>query len=72
MVAAWDETDRMTPYDDTPCELGEGPLWHPERGQLFWFDILGRRLLTREDGARAPGTSTASSPPRAGSTATGS
>ena len=37
-------------YDDTPCALGEGPLWHPIRGQLFWFDILGRRLLTREDG----------------------
>lgn len=36
-------------FDDTPCELGEGPLWHPERGQLFWFDILGKRLLTRED-----------------------
>jgi len=34
-------------YDDRPCELGEGPLWHPERGQLFWFDILGRRMLTR-------------------------
>ena len=38
----------MTLYDATPCELGEGPLWHPELGQLFWFDILGRRLLTRE------------------------
>jgi sugar lactone lactonase YvrE len=37
-------------YDDTLCDLGEGPLWHPGRGQLFWFDILGRRLLTREDG----------------------
>ena len=39
----------MTPtvFDDRACELGEGPLWHPERGQLFWFDILGRRLLTR-------------------------
>lgn len=37
-------------YDDRPCQLGEGPLWHPERGQLFWFDILNRRLLTR-DGA---------------------
>lgn len=21
------------------CTLGEGPLWHPERQQLFWFDI---------------------------------
>ncbi len=38
-------------HDDTPCVLGEGPIWHPERGQLYWFDILGRRLLTREGGA---------------------
>ena len=38
----------MTLYDETPCHLGEGPLWHPERGQLFWFDIIGRKLLTRE------------------------
>ncbi|MGL4281483.1 MAG: SMP-30/gluconolactonase/LRE family protein [Albidovulum sp.] len=35
-------------YDARLCTLGEGPLWHPERGQLFWFDILGRRLLSRE------------------------
>ena len=34
-------------FDDRPCDLGEGPLWHPGRGQLFWFDILGRRLMTR-------------------------
>ncbi len=31
-------------YDATPCTLGEGPLWHPNRGELFWFDILGKRL----------------------------
>ncbi|MCG7623825.1 SMP-30/gluconolactonase/LRE family protein [Epibacterium sp. Ofav1-8] len=31
------------------CTLGEGPLWHPERQQLFWFDILGKRLITVED-----------------------
>lgn len=37
-------------YDPTPCALGEGPLWHPERAQLYWFDILGRRLHTREAG----------------------
>lgn len=35
-------------YDDRVCALGEGPLWHPERKQLFWFDILGRRLLSRD------------------------
>jgi sugar lactone lactonase YvrE len=40
-----------TVFDDTPCALGEGPLWHPERGQLFWFDILGCRLHTRAPGA---------------------
>ncbi len=38
-------------FDPRPCRLGEGPLWHPERAQLFWFDILGKRLLTQEDGA---------------------
>ena len=38
-----------TIFDATPCKLGEGPLWHPERGQLFWFDIIGKRLLTRAD-----------------------
>jgi sugar lactone lactonase YvrE len=37
-------------HDATPCVLGEGPLWHPERGQLFWFDILGRRLLAQDEG----------------------
>jgi len=31
-------------YDATKCTLGEGPLWHPERGELFWFDILSKRL----------------------------
>lgn len=35
-------------FDNRPCLLGEGPLWHPERGQLFWFDILGRRMLSRD------------------------
>lgn len=34
-------------FDPTVCELGEGPLWHPIRNQLFWFDIMGRKLLTR-------------------------
>lgn len=34
-------------FDDTPCQLGEGPLWHPERDQLFWFDIIGHRMHTK-------------------------
>lgn len=40
----------MTPFDDRQCLLGEGPLWHPKRNQLYWFDILGNRMLTVEDG----------------------
>jgi sugar lactone lactonase YvrE len=34
-------------YDSRPCELGEGPLWHPVREQLFWFDILNRKLYSQ-------------------------
>jgi sugar lactone lactonase YvrE len=29
-------------------------LWHPAREHLFWFDIMGKRLMTRDsDGPRA-------------------
>lgn len=31
-------------FDARACELGEGPLWHPIREQLFWFDILNRTM----------------------------
>jgi sugar lactone lactonase YvrE len=34
-------------YDARACELGEGPLWHPAREELFWFDILNRTLHSR-------------------------
>ncbi|NBN63945.1 SMP-30/gluconolactonase/LRE family protein [Microvirga tunisiensis] len=34
-------------FDATVCELGEGPLWHPLRQQLFWFDITGQTLYTQ-------------------------
>lgn len=43
-----------TLFDDRPCQLGEGPLWHPERHELFWTDILARKVLSRAgDKARA-------------------
>lgn len=31
-------------YDDINCILGEGPLWHPTRNELFWFDIMAKKL----------------------------
>ncbi len=34
-------------FDSRACALGEGPFWHPDRAQLFWFDIIGKRLLTQ-------------------------
>lgn len=36
-------------FDDTQCSLGEGPLWHPQREQFFWFDINTHRLYSRTD-----------------------
>ncbi len=38
----------MKVFSDTICALGEGPFWHPERAQFFWFDILGKRMLSRQ------------------------
>jgi len=38
-------------FDNRRCELGEGPLWHPERNQLYWFDILSRQMMTRSGDA---------------------
>lgn len=38
-----------TVFDKRNSILGEGPLWHPLRKQLFWFDIIGKKLLSRAD-----------------------
>lgn len=35
-------------FDHRACDLGEGPLWHPLRKQLFWFDITAKRMLSRD------------------------
>ncbi|SPH17214.1 6-deoxy-6-sulfogluconolactonase [Defluviimonas aquaemixtae] len=42
----------MKVFDDTQCSLGEGPLWHPERGEFFWFDINTHRLYSRTEAGR--------------------
>ena len=33
-------------YDTRQCELGEGPLWHPLRQDLLWFDIEAHKILS--------------------------
>lgn len=37
-------------FDHRINELGEGPLWHPMRKQLFWFDIVNSRMRSQQDG----------------------
>lgn len=34
---------------DSKCELGEGPIWHPGRQQLFWFDINEQSLFAANE-----------------------
>lgn len=36
-----------TVFCDIACQLGEGPNYDPATDTLFWFDILGRKLLQR-------------------------
>jgi sugar lactone lactonase YvrE len=39
-----------TSIEDSLCELGESPFWHPEERSLYWLDIPGRAVLrTRGD-----------------------
>lgn len=35
-------------FSQTACELGEGPSCDPASGRLFWFDIVGRKLLEQK------------------------
>lgn len=41
-------------HDQAVCLLGEGALWHPERSELLWFDILGRMFHTPHRRFRLP------------------
>ncbi|MEZ5809836.1 MAG: SMP-30/gluconolactonase/LRE family protein [Rhizobiaceae bacterium] len=38
-------------FDDTVCELGEGPSYDPGVDTVFWLDIVGRKLIERPMGA---------------------
>mgnify|MGYP000265273618 CR=1 FL=1 len=41
------QDDGVSILCDIACELGEGPSYDPQSGKLFWFDIVGRKLLER-------------------------
>jgi sugar lactone lactonase YvrE len=38
----------VTIFSDVVCELGEGPSYDPRTGTLFWFDIVGKKLLEKK------------------------
>ncbi|MEX0969372.1 MAG: SMP-30/gluconolactonase/LRE family protein [Paracoccaceae bacterium] len=38
-------------FDTTACALGEGPMWHPLRHELIWFDIIGKVMFAKGQGA---------------------
>ena len=44
---------RMEPerVADTTCEVGEGPLWHPDEERLYWVDIPNGRLYRYDPAA---------------------
>lgn len=45
-----------TVFDARVCALGEGALWHPQRQQLFWFDIIEQKLMTQEESGQVEWT----------------
>ena len=48
-------TDTAHLLIDSQCELGEGPLWHSQRQQLFFFDINRRTLFAASAGGSVEG-----------------
>lgn len=41
-------SDGVSIFSDVVCHLGEGPSYDPASDSLFWFDILGRKLLEKK------------------------
>jgi sugar lactone lactonase YvrE len=45
-----------TPLEDSLCQLGESPFWHPLESTLYWLDIPGRCVLRKRiDGTDVDG-----------------
>ena len=40
-------TAAVSVFSDIACHLGEGPIYDPRSDTVFWFDIVGRRLLEK-------------------------
>jgi sugar lactone lactonase YvrE len=39
---------RVSVFCDMACRLGEGPTYDPATDTLYWFDIVGRKLLEQK------------------------
>jgi sugar lactone lactonase YvrE len=42
-----DKTMELRIFSHEICNLGEGPLWSPERGALFWVDINRKKVFEK-------------------------
>lgn len=38
------KSSKTSIFSNEKCQLGEGPLWHPLRSELLWFDITNNTL----------------------------
>ena len=48
-------SDTAELFIDCRNSLGEGPLWHPARSELFWFDINANRMFRAGPAGRYAG-----------------
>ncbi|MEO1190679.1 MAG: SMP-30/gluconolactonase/LRE family protein [Pseudomonadota bacterium] len=47
------QDEGLVVFLECACELGEGPLWCPERQRLFWVDIEGQRIWCADPAGQA-------------------